>query len=347
MHDQITTVRLRAPYLIFIGDVADATYAKTGFGIVQWRPELVAGQLRLPSCGADMDVPDLTVAEAAAAGVKSLIIGVAPIGGAIPDTWWQVIEEAAEAGLDIVCGLHIKLVDIPAIAAAAKKSGARLIDIRMPSLNLPIGTGKKRKGKRILMVGTDCAVGKKYSALALDEAMGSAGLKSTFRATGQTGIMIAGQGVPIDAVVADFISGAAELVSPDNEDDHWDIIEGQGSLFHPGYAGVSLGLLHGSQPDAIVICHEANRTNIIGWPGFPTPSIADCIERHLVEGRLTNPDIQCVGICVNTSKLSGAERTAYLAELSAKVGVPCVDPIATGCGAIVKRIQKQFDETLS
>ena len=339
---ELTTVQLNAPYLILIGDVEDKTYAKTGLGIVQWRPDLVAGQIRFPDCPVDMGVPDLSVQEGVAAGARSLIIGVAPIGGIIPDPWWIVIEEAAAAGLDIVCGLHIKLADFPAIVAAAEGSGARLIDVRVPPRNLPVGTGIKRSGKRVLMVGTDCAVGKKYSALALNEAMQNAGLKSTFRATGQTGIMIAGSGVPIDAVVADFISGAAEMISPDNDDDHWDVVEGQGSLFHPGYAGVSLGLLHGSQPDAIVVCHEANRTEISGWPGYVLPSITDCIERNLVEGRLTNPDIQCVGVCVNTAELSDAERASYLENLSAETGLPCVDPIAVGCDAIVDKLRQLY-----
>lgn len=339
---EITTFHLNAPYLILIGDVQEKTDAKTGFGIVQWRRDLVTGQVRFPGCPVDLGVPVLSVQEAATAGVRSLIIGVAPIGGAIPESWWEVVEEAALAGLDIVCGLHLKLADYPDLVAAARKSGARLIDVRGPPKNLPVGTGLKRSGMRVLMVGTDCTVGKKYSALAIDEAMRKAGLKSCFRATGQTGIMIAGSGIAIDAVVADFISGAAELISPDNDDDHWDVIEGQGSLFHPGYAGVSLGLLHGSQPDAIVVCHEANRQEIDGWPGFLVPSISDCIERNLVEGSVTNPGIQCVGVCVNTSLLPVAERSSYLVTMSAQTSLPCVDPIADGCDAIVDNIRKRF-----
>ena len=280
----------------------------------------------------------MTVAEAAQTGVGSLVIGVAPIGGVIPDTWWQVIEDAARAGLDIVCGLHVKLADNPAIVAAAAESGARLIDVRIPPADLPVGTGIKRSGKRVLMVGSDCAIGKKYSALALDQAMREAGMKSTFRATGQTGIMIAGEGIPIDAVVADFISGAAELISPDNDPDHWDVIEGQGSLFHPGYSGVSLGLLHGSQPDAFVVCHDATRTTVSGWDHYDLPSISECIETHVNMGRRTNPDIRCVGISVNTSALPAEQRERYLADLAAETGLPCVDPLIDGCGAIVDYI---------
>ncbi|MDT8320373.1 MAG: DUF1611 domain-containing protein [Xanthomonadales bacterium] len=339
---QVTTVQLRAPYLILIGAQDDPTYAKTGMGIVQWRPELVAGQLRFAGCTVDLGVPDMSVQEAAAAQIGSLLIGVAPVGGGVPDAWWQVMEDAAHAGLDIVCGLHMKLVDRPELVAAARKSGARLVDVRVPPKNLPVGTGIKRSGKRVLMVGMDCAIGKKYTALALDEAMRKAGMKSTFRATGQTGIMIAGEGIPIDSVVADFISGAAELISPDNDEDHWDVIEGQGSLFHPGYSGVSVGLLHGSQPDAFVVCHEANRTAVCGWEHFALPSMRECIDQHLMIGRRTNPAIRCVGISVNTSMLAGAARERYLEKLSQENGLPCVDPLIDGCGAIVDYIKSHY-----
>ena len=338
-----TVVDLEAPYLILIGEEDDLTYAKTGLGIVQWRPDLVAGQLRFPGCSVDLGVPDMTVAEAVESGVRSLLIGVAPIGGFVPEKWWLVMEEAARAGLDIVCGLHIKLADNPAVVEAARASGARLIDVRTPPASLPVGTGLKRTGKRVLMVASDCAIGKKYSALALDQAMREAGMKSTFRATGQTGIMLAGEGIPIDAVVADFISGAAELISPDNDVDHWDVIEGQGSLFHPGYSGVSLGLLHGSQPDAFVVCHDATRKTVSGWEHYSLPSIEECIELHEITGRRTNPAIRCVGICINTSALPAAERVAWLQELSEETGLPCVDPLIEGCGAIVDYIQQQFE----
>lgn len=339
---ELTTVQLNPPYLILIGDLEDATYAKTGLGIVHWRPDLVAGQLRFEGCEIDMAVPDMTVVEAAAAGVKSLLIGVAPVGGVVPDSWWGSIEEAARAGMDIICGLHFRLTDFPKVVAAAEASGARLIDVRKPPLNLPVGTGKKRSGKRVLMVGTDCAIGKKYTALALDQAMREAGMDSTFRATGQTGIMLAGEGIPIDAVVADFISGAAELISPDNHEDHWDVIEGQGSLFHPGYSGVSLGLLHGSQPDAFVLCHDAARTVVSGWEHYDLPSIQQCIDQHILLGSRTNPDIRCVGISVNTSKLPANERLDYLTKLSEETGQPCVDPIIDGCRAIVDHIKQLY-----
>lgn len=339
---RLTTVKIEAPYLLLIGDIDERVNAKTGLGIVQWRRELVAGQVRFPGCPVDLGVPDMSVTEGVAAGAKSLVIGVAPIGGVIPKNWWKTIEEAAAAGLDIVCGLHLKLADRPSLLAAASESNARLIDVRRPPGQLPVATGIKRPGRRVLMVGTDCAVGKKYSALATHAAMQAAGMKSTFRATGQTGIMIAGEGIPIDAVVADFISGAAELLSPANDEDHWDVIEGQGSLFHPGYSGVSLGLLHGSQPDAIVVCHEAGRRELDGWPGFAVPTIAQCVRANVLAGRLTSPDIRVAGICVNTSTLPESDRRKYLERLAAETGLPCVDPIADGCDAIVTNIKRTF-----
>ncbi len=337
-----TRVSLKPPYLILIGAESDSTYAKTGLGIVQWRPQLVAGQLRFPGCGVDLGVPDMTVDEAVQAGVGSLVIGVAPVGGAVPQQWSLVMEQAARAGLDIVCGLHVRLSDNAAIVAAAERSGARLIDVRVPPVGIPVGTGLKRTGKRVLMVASDCAIGKKYSALALDQAMREAGMKSTFRATGQTGIILAGEGIPIDAVVADFISGAAELISPDNDNDHWDVIEGQGSLFHPGYSGVSLGLLHGSQPDAFVVCHDATRTRVSGWEHYGLPSVEECIRQHVIMGRRTNPEIQCAGISVNTSMLPTQQREPYLADLSIQTGLPCVDPLIDGCSKIVEYIIEKF-----
>jgi uncharacterized NAD-dependent epimerase/dehydratase family protein len=344
MQNTLTQVQLAAPYLILIGQQDDPTYAKTGLGIVQWRPGLVTGQLRFAGCDVDLGVPDMTVDQAIAAGARSLVIGVAPVGGSIPDSWWEIIEGAAKAGMDVVSGLHIKLNDRASLVTIAKESGSRLVDVRTPPKNLPVGNGKKRSGRRVLMVGTDCAIGKKYTALALHQAMADAGMKATFRATGQTGIMIAGEGVPIDAVIADFISGAAEVLSPNNTADHWDVIEGQGSLFHPGYSGVSLGLLHGSQPDAFVLCHDATRKEVSGFEHYALPSITECIELHVQAGKRTNPNIRCVGISVNTSALKGDARTDYLARLQAEHGLPCVDPLIDGCGAVVAHIRQTFGD---
>lgn len=338
----LTTIQLKAPYLIFIGDVNIITFAKTGAGIVQWQPELVAGQLRFANNELNLGVPDMSVQEAAAAGVKSLVIGVAPVGGKIEADWLTVLEEAAEAGLDIVSGLHYRLESFPSLVVAAKKSGAALVNVRTPSAHLPMGSGKKRTGKRMLMVGTDCAVGKKYTALAMTKAMQEQNIATTFRATGQTGIMIAGVGIPIDTVISDFVAGAAEALSPNNEASHWDVIEGQGSLFHPAYAAVSLGLLHGSQPDVFVVCHEPGRQSIEGFPHAPMPTVARCIELNIQCGQITNPGIQCLGVSVNTSQLPEDARLPYLDRLSQELQLPCVDPILTGCEALVEQLRAKL-----
>ncbi|MBC3765614.1 DUF1611 domain-containing protein [Neptunicella marina] len=338
--NQITTIKLNAPYLIFLGEVTDAMSAKTGAGLVQWCPEKVAGQLRTHADSVDLGVPDMTVEQAVAAGAKSLVIGVALVGGEINRQWAEIINQAAASGLDIVSGLHTPLGDVPGLVETAANSGIRLINVRRAPENLPVGNGKKRSGKRVLMVGTDCAVGKKYTALALTKALNEAGVQATFRATGQTGMMIAGEGIPIDSVKSDFISGAAELISPGNDTAHWDVIEGQGSLFNPSYAGVSLGLLHGSQPDAIVLCHDASRQIVSSCADYVLPAIDECIDLHLRCARLTNPAVICIGVSVNTSGLPADQRDTYLHELSLKIGLPCVDPLVEECELLVQQLNQ-------
>ena len=338
----MAAIELRAPYLIFLGDEPNALNAKTGLGIAHWKPELCVAQLRLPGCGVDLGLPDMTPDEAAAAGAKSLIWGVASLGGVIPPGWTDSLIDAAAAGLDIVAGTHAPLAEVPGLADAAARTSVSLVDIRTPPANIDVGSGTRRQGKRLLTVGTDCAVGKKYTALALAREMASRGMSVDFRATGQTGIMIAGSGVPIDAVVTDFVSGAAEILSPDNAEDHWDVIEGQGSLFHPAYAAVTLGLLHGSQPDAFVVCHEAGRNEACDFPQFPVPDFDTLIEHTINCGKLTNPQIQCIGISVNTSQLPDDAREDYLRSTADATGLPCVDPVATGVGPLVDHILATF-----
>lgn len=324
------TLSLRAPYLVFVGSETNSKFAKTAFGVVDWRGDACLGQLRLPGCKVDLGLPDMSLDEAVKAGAKSLVIGVASVGGRIDDAWTEVLVNAARLGLDVVGGLHTRLNDHDVLAAAARVSGSALIDLRTPPKNLPVGNGRKRSGMRALTVGTDCAVGKKYTALALWRALSAEGMDCDFRASGQTGILISGQGIPIDSVVCDFTSGAAEMLSPDAAPDHWDLIEGQGSLFHPGYAGVSLGLLHGSQPDAVIVCHEQGRTRINRYEAFPMPDLATCMERNLEAARLVNPGVVCAGVSINTSHMTTAERSAYLSGLEAELDLPCVDPVSTG-----------------
>ncbi|MEP1447269.1 MAG: DUF1611 domain-containing protein [Paraglaciecola sp.] len=329
----VTTIP--APYLVFIGDVVDPLIAKTAFGIVDWRPELCLGQMRLAGCELDLGLPDLGLPEALVAGVKSIIIGSAPAGGILPEHWAKAFEEFASAGINIVSGMHTRLDSNRSLTEAAKKGNAQLIDVRRLIADIPVGNGKKRSGKRLLTVGSDCAVGKKYTALAIEREMSKRGMNSTFRATGQTGIMIAGNGIALDAVIADFIAGAAECISPDNSPEHWDVIEGQGSLLHPAYSGVSLGLLHGSQPDAIVLCHDPKRSHIYICPEQEIPPLNDCIAQVVQLGKLTNKLIRPVGISVNLSRINASEHEAYLNKIRFETGLPCTDPVLYGVSDIV------------
>ncbi|MCU7373251.1 DUF1611 domain-containing protein [Paucibacter sp. O1-1] len=329
---------LRKPYLIFLGDVSSAVDAKTAFGVADWCPEDVLGELAYPGAAVSTGKPAMSVAEAAAAGAGSLLIGIAPVGGKLPAHWLPSLLEAVRAGLDIVSGLHTRLSDIPELAAAAQAAGVQLQDVRHGAWPRVTGTGRKRSGQRLLTVGTDCALGKKYTALALARALQARGVPASFRATGQTGVMISGSGVAIDAVVSDFVAGVAEQLSPDNEPGHWDVIEGQGSLFHPAYAGVTLGLLHGSQPDALVLCHHAGRQHIASLPDFPTPPLAEAIEAYLRAARLTNAAVRCVGISINSSALSDADWLAYRDRVEAELGLPVVDPMRGGVERLAQAI---------
>ena len=322
-------MHLPQPYLLFLGDTTEPGFAKTAFGLRDWAGEKCVGEF---ACGATVTtkLEKMTPAQAVAEGAKGLVIGVANPGGVIPESWRKSLIEALEAGLDIVAGMHTRLADIPELAEAAARLGRRLIDIRVPPADIPVATGRKRTGKRLLTVGTDCALGKKYTALALARAFRRRGVDSDFRATGQTGIMIAGGGMPMDAVVSDFEAGAAEMLSPDAAAGHWDVIEGQGSLAHPAYAAVSLGLLHGSQPDVFVVCHEPGRTEMLGTAGYKVATIEEIIDLTLALGRRTNPGIRCGGVSFNTSALDEAEATEIMARESARLGLPVADPVRGG-----------------
>ena len=327
---------IRKPYLLFLGDVGSDIFAKTAHGLKDWCPEDCVAQWRLPECSVDLGLAELPPPAAADAGARSMVIAVAPIGGALPPHWIPAILAAIDAGLDIVSGMHGTLAAVPAIAAAAARKGVALHDVRQAPAGIPIGTGRKRTGRRLLMVGTDCALGKKYTALAIAREMKRQGINATFRATGQTGILIAGAGIPIDAVVSDFVAGAAEILSPDAPADHWDVIEGQGSLFHPAYAAVTLGLIHGSQPDAMILCHEPGRERINGYPDFPVPSLAAAIRQFEDCARLTNPAAHVIGISLNTSRLSPEQRSEAIKAAMDETGLPAFDPVASPIGDFVR-----------
>jgi uncharacterized NAD-dependent epimerase/dehydratase family protein len=329
---------LRTPYLMFIGDAPDQLAAKTAAGVAFWRPEACLGQLRLPGCRADLGLPDMTIEAAAKAGVKTVIVGTTNRGGVLGEGWEPLLVQALELGMDLASGLHHRLTDIPVLRDTAARSGRQIADVRHPTREFHVGNGVKRSGKRLLTVGTDCSIGKMFTALAIEKEMRGRGIKADFRATGQTGILIAGDGVSIDAVVSDFVSGAVEWLCPENDPDHWDVIEGQGSLFHASYAGVTLGLIHGAQPDALVVCHEPTRPHMRGLPGYKLPELKLCIERNIEAAQLTNAAVRCAGLSINTAGLDAGAANDYLRQTEDRLGLPCVDPVRTGVAALVDNL---------
>jgi uncharacterized NAD-dependent epimerase/dehydratase family protein len=331
-------VSLRTPYLLFLGDAPDQLAAKTAAGIAFWRPEISRGQFRLPGCNADLGLPDMNIEEAAAAGVKTVIVGTTNRGGVLGQGWEGLLVQSLELGMDLASGLHHRLTDIATLRETAVRLGRQIADVRHPNREFAVGNGLKRPGKRLLTVGTDCSIGKMFTALALEKEMRARALKADFRATGQTGIFIAGDGVSIDAVVSDFVSGAVEWLCPAADPDHWDLIEGQGSLFHASYAGVTLALIHGAQPDALVMCHEPTRIHMRGLPHYKLPDLKLCIDANVEAARLTNPAARCAGVSVNTGALDAAAARDYLRRTEDTIGLPCVDPVRTGVGAIVDRL---------
>ena len=330
---------INTPYLLFLGDAPDALSAKVAQGVLDWRPENCVGQFRLPGCQADMGLADMSISDAVAAGAKTMLVGVANRGGHINDTWINPLEQALEQGLDIASGLHSLLSDNARLSAAAAKYQRTLFDVRVPREAYPIATGKKRSGKRCLPIGTDCSIGKMYTAMAIEKTMRERNMNATFRATGQTGILITGSGIPLDAVVADFMAGAVEWLTPDNDADHWDLIEGQGSIFHASYSGVTMALIHGGAPDALVLCHEPTRTHMRGLPDYELPSLELLRDTALVLARFVNPACEVVGVSVNTAALNDAEANSVLAEIEQRMQIPTIDPFRQGADRLVDALQ--------
>jgi len=328
-------IQLKDPYLLFIGAESDPLAVKTAQGVAHWCPEKCIGEYRMPDCQVTLGLEHVNLQDAVAMGAKTFIIGAANRSGIVAQAWIPIICEALRTGLDVASGLHQHLKDIDIIAETAKTHHRQLFDIRYPAQTFSVATGVFRSGQRLLTVGTDVSVGKMYTALALTKAMQGCGMQVDFCATGQTGILITGSGVPIDAVIADFISGEIEELTPANNINHWDIIEGQGSLFHPSYAGVSLGLLHGAQPTVLVLCHEVNRAHIRGCPHLPLPGIEECLKTYLTAAKLTATAPFFAGLAINTATLTAEAAHELLQEYADKYSLPCVDPLRTGVDAIV------------
>ena len=329
---------IQQPYVLFLGDAPDPLAAKVAQGIKDWRPGLSIGQITLPGCKADMGLKNLSIKEAVSMGAKTLVIGVANRGGIISDKWKDVLKEAIISGLDIASGLHNLLRDESELVNLAKVHNTNLIDVRVPTVEYPIANGIKRSGKRCLAVGTDCSIGKMYTAIALEKEMKNKGLKATFRATGQTGILITGDGVPLDAVIADFMAGSIEHLTPDNDEDHWDIIEGQGSLYHPSYSGVTMALVHGGQPDALILCHEPTRSHMRGLPGYSLPTLRELNDTAIKLAKVVNKNVKVIGVSVNTSNMENEKALEYLKQVEEEMKLPTVDPVLTGTSRLVEEL---------
>ncbi len=329
---------LSKPYLVFVGDVTDPLDAKTASGVVHWRRDWCAGQLRLTGKTVDLGLPDMSVADARGLGIETLLVGISPLGGQISPDWIPPLVAALHAGMDIVSGLHARLSDHPEIAVARAATKRRVYELRHPEGPFPLGSPRRRPGKRCLTVGSDCCVGKMFTGLSLDRALAARGVSSRFCATGQTGMMIAESGLCVDGIASDFVSGSLEIIAPDGPENGWQIVEGQGSLWHPSFAGLTLGLVHGAQPDAMVFCLIAGEEAIVDFPSVKLPPVEECLRRYEEAAHLTNPAARVVGISANTSRLNAEDRDRYLGRLSDRLGFPCVDPVATSVEPIVDEL---------
>lgn len=323
------------PFLLYLGHSDDHVGIKTSRGLAIFRPNDCVGEWRHDDCPLTLDLPRMDAAAGAAAGARTLVLGIANAGGRMDASLVEDALVAISHGMNVAAGLHQRLRDEPRLARAAADAGVQLFDVRDPPSYLRVGDGKRRAGNRLLTVGTDCSVGKMYATLALHRAMRARGTIANFRATGQTGILIAGEGVPIDAVVADFISGAVEMLAPSRDDDGWDLIEGQGSLFHPSFAGVSTGLLHGAQPRALLLCHDPSRPHMRGLPHYRLPGLPECLAANLSVARLTSPDVEAVGVALNTVALAEEEARRLCAATADALGLACTDPYRFGADALL------------
>ena len=329
------TVTIPHPFVLYLGGATEELDIKTATGVSTWRRSDCVAEFALPGCSVTSGLPRMSLEGARRMGARSFLIGTTPHGGMLHPEDIAPIVAALREGYIVVSGLHEKLSENAEVAQIGSRVSERIIELRHAFDRKPIANGRRRTGLRVLTVGTDCCVGKMFTALAITREFHERGVEADFRATGQTGMMIAGAGICVDAVTADFVAGAAEILSPDNSPGHWDIIEGQGSLFHPAYAGVSLGLLHGSQPDALVICHDHRRRTMDGADNFPAPSIEDVIDLNLACGRLTNPDARVTGVALNTRGMSEATASVACEEIEARLGLPCADPMRHGAGHLV------------
>jgi uncharacterized NAD-dependent epimerase/dehydratase family protein len=330
-------------YLILAeGYSDDPHYGKTMRGVVRYRPHPVVAILDSQRAGETYEgIPIVgSVADARPHGPTTALVGVAVAGGRLPPPWRALITASIEAGLDVEAGMHEFLADDPKLAELARRHGVELRDLRRPPPDLSVSTGAnlRHSAQVVLTVGSDCAVGKKTMALEMHVEAERRGLRSVFVPTGQTGIMIAGWGIAVDAVVADFLAGAAErlVVEGANRGDLlW--VEGQGSLIHPQFSGVTLGLMHGSAPHAFVLCHLAGATELEGSPGHPILPLRELVQLHERIALPARP-ARVVAVALNTSLLGDDEARRAIEQAEEETGLPADDPVRFGAGRLVDAV---------
>lgn len=337
--------------IIVDGDFGPMT-SKTANSIIRYHPERTVAVLDREHAGRTVQdvlgfggpIPVVGSMRAGLAlGPTSVLIGIAPKGGRLPDEWRGWLGEALDAGCDVWNGLHSFLSDDPALAAKARAKGATLHDLRRPPADLPIASGlaKSVDPLVVLTVGTDCNVGKMTAQLQLTRKLNERGIRTRFAPTGQTGIMIEGWGIAVDAVVADFIAGAAETVTLEgSKNADVVLVEGQGSINHPGYSGVTLGLLHGSCPDAMILCHQSSRRYIgdyreAAW--LRIPPLAEYVRLYESLGAAVHPT-RVIGISLNTYDLSDVEARRACERAQQETGLPATDPVRFDAAPLVSAI---------
>jgi D-glutamate N-acetyltransferase len=332
--------RLEKRYLILAeAKSADPHYGKTARGVVRYSPHPTVAILDSTRAGETHEGIPLvgTVNDALCFNPTTALVGVATQGGRFPPAWRELLRSCVAKGLDIENGLHEFLTDDAELVELAARHGVELRDLRKPpaDLNVPTGENLELDAQVVLTVGSDCAIGKMTVALELDRAARERGLRSVFVPTGQTGIAIAGWGISVDAVVSDFLAGAAERLVVEGArqgDLLW--VEGQGALLHPAYSGVTLGLMHGSAPHAYVLCHQAEATAIEGYPDHAIPPLSELVELH-ERASLTARPARVACIALNTRALGEAEARTAVAEAEAETRLPADDPVRFGAGKLL------------
>ena len=331
-------------YLILAeGRSGDPHHGKTARGVIRYGPDPSVAVLDSTRPGETLDgiLIVATVAEALAFEPTTALVGVATQGGRFPPAWRELLEACIEAGLDVENGLHEFLAELAELAA---RRGVELRDLRRPpeGLDVPTGENLRIPARVVLTVGSDCAIGKKTVALELDLEARRRGLRSVFVPTGQTGIAIAGWGIAVDAVVSDFLAGAAErlVVEGHRRGGELLFVEGQGSLSHPAYSGVTLGLIHGSAPHAFVLCHRAGATEIEGYPGHPLAGLPELIDLHeRISLPLRPARVACIAL--NTAHLGEDEARKAIVSARDETGLPADDPVRFGAGPLLEAVQAQ------